>query len=373
MKYRFNLFLTVFWAIILPISLALTALETPSYNFDLVGYVASVYIASTKEPNKLQELTYADIKSFVPPRNFTQLTADKDYQERVYADAIALKQLVPFYAIRHAYVGLISFASSFSLNASKATYLISAIFAACSLVMIFLLFKHFNISLYLIPFIVYPIGLMEVASLASPDSMALFFALLIFYLWLQPSKILFYLSLFLCTLIPLVRTDYVIFSLLVFLYTLKSEKRIAIVGVVLSLASFWLAGKLAHGYGYLTLFNHQFIRLLVYPETSSLSTHLVDYVKGYLFSIRASISNIQTLLYIFTTYWLLINAKNKLTILQSPQLGVPYLFVVFHLALFPIFFTRHFVFSNIILFIFLVLTITKKQNGFMRPLNRPNA
>jgi len=153
-------------ATLFSILLAATAVRSPANNFDLIGYVASVYAQQTEDPIRLHHLTYADIEQSIPHKDFTILTETPGYIATVHNDAEALRQQIPFYAIRHAYVQLISSATSLDISVTKATFLISAIFAGCSVFLTFMLFSHFKVSLYLIPFIAFPLGLREVGSLA---------------------------------------------------------------------------------------------------------------------------------------------------------------------------------------------------------------
>jgi len=191
--------------------------------------------------------------------------------------------------------------------------------------------------------------------------MALFFSLLAYYLWLQPGRAFLYLSLLICVLMPLIRTDYIIFSLLIFAcsFKLHSTAYLSLAGTLLSLGAFWAAGKLAHGYSYATLFQHQFVHLLAYPAQAGHTLHFMDYVNGYFYTLFDSVKGHQTLLYIIAAHIFIADRLHGRVLLNNPDFNIPFLFFLLHFLLFPSFYPRHFVFSSLLIFIQIMLLITQ--------------
>lgn len=149
----------------------------PEYNWDMIAYVAAAYYKDDYRGVDLTRETYGDIKKEVNAKRFSKLIIG-EYRETVFRDPASLEQQLPFYSLRVAYIELIRLFKRFGLSYTKATYVISAIFASLSVLVLGLIILEAAVSIAILPFIVALTGYFEIARLSTPDAMACFFSLL---------------------------------------------------------------------------------------------------------------------------------------------------------------------------------------------------
>src|SRR5690242_17296374 len=146
----------------------------PERNWDMIAYVAAAYYKDGYRGADLTRETYGDIKKGISAKRFSKLVTG-EYRETVFRDPASLEQQLPFYSPRVAYVELIRLFKYFGLSYTKATYVISAIFASLSVLVLGLIILEATVSIAILPFIVALTGYSEIARLSTPDAMACFF------------------------------------------------------------------------------------------------------------------------------------------------------------------------------------------------------
>jgi hypothetical protein len=150
------------------------SIHSPHWNWDLVPYVACVLESQFTDPADLQAATFEEIRRIVPPSRFVALTSG-DYFGDVFRDPEALRQQLPFYRIKPAYLELLRLLASAGLSPVTATLAVSIAASVSFAVLVF-----FWLRIYLAPRASGPfavllsllIGLPIVARISSPDAIS---------------------------------------------------------------------------------------------------------------------------------------------------------------------------------------------------------
>jgi len=318
--------------------------KKPSYNWDMIGYVAAALSAEGYQGASLNKATYDSVRSEVGPHTFDQLTQD-DYRETVFRDPASLAQQLPFYRIRPLYVGLIRVVHAMGLEYPKSTYVVSAIFAALSVVLLAFVAREIGAPVIAVPLVVLFSGFIDIARLSTPDAMACFFALLTIYALIRGSTLVF----FLAAVLPLVRTDFLLLSLLVLGHSfIFGQRKYAITSMTAACVLYELVVRMNGAYEWSTLFNTSLIHKTAYPAALIPSHAIGDYLRPY-----ASMAYDFTLQPHFVIYglalWFLMRNKTRPPSadwrLLSAVFIIPMAFVAIHLLLFPAMTYRFFVFA----------------------------
>lgn len=329
----------------------------PAYNWDMIGYVASAYKSDGFSNLDLLEATYSDVKNEVSAEKFSAMTTG-DYRATVYQDYKSLEQQLPFYTPRVIYIALVKVAGIFGLSYSVGTYLVSSIFACASVLVIAVMLKQLSLPIYALPFIVVFSGLLQIARLSTADAMACFFSLAALSVFLSGKS--YYLAL--AVLLPLVRTDFVILSVLLAFLGFFSGRRLAsILAASIAVILYLGVNKLMGNYGWLTIFNFTLIGIDPYPADMIVSNSLVDYVRPYLSAGWNLVKHAHGIIYLLSLsifFHLVRKTEFNISSMYSAVL-VSLLFVVLHLVAFPVYMDRFFTFAAIICLIFIFSSIKK--------------
>lgn len=330
----------------------------PERNWDMVAYVAAAYHSDGYRGADLTRETYGDIKKGVSAKRFSKLVTG-GYRETVFRDPASLEQQLPFYSARVGYIELIRLAKHFGLSYTKATYVISAIFASLSVVVLGLIISERSVSIAILPLVVALTGYWEIAQLSTPDAMACFFSLLGIYSLIRKGKLVF----FVAAILPLIRTDFILLSGLLMIFTYRQGARYISLFSLLSAAAIYISvNKLAGNYGYLTLFNFTFIGPLnPYPENIVVSRQVGDYVIPYVRLLQSVISHPHAVVYALALYLFGLNGVK----VEGDKVHfyclsfLPFVFTVAHMLLFPSDHFRFFVFSASLILVWSLTAIAQ--------------
>ncbi|WP_233843586.1 hypothetical protein [Dyella sp. 2HG41-7] len=318
--------------------------KKPTNNWDLIGYVATAYSADGYRGADLNKMTYDSVRNAVDANTFAQLTQG-DYRETVFRDPTSLAQQLPFYRIRVLYVGLIRMIHALGLNYPESTYAISAVFAALSVVLLALVAHNIGAPIAAVPLVVAFTGFVDIARLSTPDAMACFFSMLTIYMLIRRNMWAFLLA----ALLPLIRTDLLLLSLLVLGHAfLFGQRKFALASMMMACLLYLLTVKMNHAYGWLTLFNTSLIHKTAYPATLLPSHALDDYLRPYASTIYNFTMHPHFVIYSLAIWLLISNGARALRIerrLISAVFVIPMAFVAAHLLLFPADTYRFFVFA----------------------------
>lgn len=332
----------------------------PAHNFDIVGYVAAIHYNQGLRGAALADRVYTEVTREIGEARLHKLMSGS-YGETVYRDPVSLEQQVPFYAIRMGYLWALQALHATGASYAKATYLASALFQALSVLVLGGLASRAGVSCWAVPFVAFLTGYVGLAQTSSPDAMACLMALLATAqaarqgIWAYP----------LAVVLPLVRTDFVLFSApLLLLLAYRGNRVLAIVSLGAAALCYLAANALNGNYGYLAIFQFTLIGLDPYPADMAISTRISDYLVAYIGLARGLAASSHISLYFVAAYvaamrWqrLWKDADFQLLLL------VPTAFLTAHLILFPVYSDRYFVYAASVI---LLWTLSQLQEPVPR-------
>ena len=319
----------------------------PYYAWDVIGYVASAYELSGLSGDALRNSTYDDVRSAVPPHTFLKLIDGgfTHYRSTVYEDTSSFQQQLPFYRIRYIYVWTTYILGELVGSFTQATLLISA--AAGFLIVLIsgsLFWKVKSVIAFLsVPPAIIFAGALKLSRLTQPDAMAvLAVVFLCAFILVKRHKLVA----LLIALLPLFRTDYLIFALVAsFILFLRSSSKLAMLSASFALLIYFAANHFAENYGYALIFNFTLIdHWNPYPLTMTISDNVHDYAEVYIKGIWKLADTPKIYLYpvITTAVIFFTSAQSRY---QNRFFAVYFaclFFVTAHFLLFPAVFWRHY-------------------------------
>jgi len=248
---------------------------------------------------------------------------------------------------------------------------VSAVSTILGLWFIFIAFRPYiaNLLMYSIPPLGMALGLLELTKLSGPDGMAFMMVSISAYLLLEKQ---WKLLLLILPVIVLVRTDLIIFSLIVPLHILffgYYRKSLAIISLLSSLLTFYIINAYYGYYGWQTLMYHTFIQPLTNPGTSSSPFTISNYIDALYTGFKVLPVNNAFFVYlslcILTVYCIpkkLVTVKRlSMTTINMYFIALSSLFyVLLHFLLFPVSWERFFFGQYILGLCFLLWLLTDK-------------
>jgi len=331
----------------------------PLRNWDMVAYVATAYHKDGYRGADLARETYGDIRKTVSSARFAVLTTG-EYRETVFKDPVSLEQQIPFYSIRVAYIELIRLLKKTGLSYTRSTFVISACFAALSVLALGLLILKTSVPIGMLPIVAAVTGYTDLARLSTPDAMACFFSLLGIYSLMAKGRMVFPVA----AILPLIRTDLILLSgFLMGYYILRGKRLLASLFLLAAVGFYILVTKQNEGYGYLTLFNFAFMGPPApYPADIVISTQLGDYLAPYWILFNNLIFHSHSVIYVVALYlfWLKRGQMEN----QAEFYGlfaIPFIFTTAHLLLFPSDHYRFFTFSASLILLWILSSLARSR------------
>jgi hypothetical protein len=351
-------------------------LKQPHQDWDMIAYVASAYQLDGYRGHDLLERTYRDVRSDVSDEQFETLIEghrpaplyERTYRKTVSSDPKSLSEQIPFYSIRIVYVELLRAVGHLVENYSKSSYILSATFSALSVVVLSRILSFANVHFVALPFVVMVSGIAELARISSADSLAFFISILCILAFLNRSAMSFVLA----AILPAMRTDYLLVSVLILLVEFIRGRRIAAVASAsLAMALYIGINKHSGNYGWVTLIK-QSLAPMPYPADPSAPLHWKDYIRPYITATYHLLTSGQFIIYFLSMYFgysvfrirrrlprvssitryiLLLCKRDPKT---SALLIIPLLFLAGHLLLFPFYDPRFFVFSAALVLVWIL-------------------
>lgn len=327
---------------------------SPSYNWDIVAYVAAANHQDGLRGRELSSTTYNELQREVDARTFKELTAG-DYVDVVFKDPDFLEQQLPFYTIKVAYIQLMRVLKTLGVSYTSSTYILSATFASASVLMLAIFLFHFGVPILWLPVAATVAGYGTIASYSTPDAIACFFALLLIYLFSKGSRALYLVS----ALLPLVRTDLAILSILTMGFDFYRKRSIyPILSATAALALYVVINKVAGSYGWLALFNFTFIKITPYPAGMKISDDIGSYLQAYVTGLQALTSSRHITIYILVLFVFIFRQGHKrLNSEINVVTMICLLYASAHFALFPVYEDRFFAFPASLLFLSLIVSL----------------
>ena len=343
----------------------ISGITSPSYNWDIVAYVAAAYQQDGLTGKALSAATYNEIRREVDADTFKELTAG-EYVDVVFQDPSSLEQQMPFYTIKVAYIQLMHVLKKLGVSYTSSTYIISAVFTSASVLMMALYLFHFGVPMLWLPVLAAVSGYGTTASYSTPDAMGCFFALLLIYLLIRRRRASYIVS----AILPVVRTDLVILSILAMASDFFRNKRYyAVLSAAAALTLYFVINRLAGNYGWLHLLNFTFIKITPYPKSMEISHDVHAYLGAYVTGFRNLISSRHIVIYVFVSYIFFIRQAYKSLSSEINTITTTcLLYVAAHFALFPAYEDRFFAFPASLLFLSLIVSLF--YSGSQSPLQK---
>lgn len=330
------------WFVALATALIVGAagVATPLYNWDLINYVASAYAWEGLTGRPLSDRVYGDVAAEVGPNVFGALTQG-DYRATVHGDPEALRQQMPIVRIRVVYLGLMRLLHAAGATYPQATYLVSAAAASAAVLVLGLICRSLGLSLFVVPLVVVSCGYVRLARLSTPDAITCLATLLMVWLVLTRRPAAHAVA----AVLPLVRTDFVLLSMLAAAYGWLDGRRTTAVASAFVAVSLYLGlDTMNGGYGWRTLVNVTFIGgAHPYPKTMPLATGVRPYVDAYLRGAWSILRHPHVFIYGAAVGVLWPTARRRT--LPREQLAILVImmaFVASHWVLFPVYGERFF-------------------------------
>lgn len=332
---------TLLLAILFSVFLSLYGYFNPAYNWDIIGYVAGVNYSEGFRGDDLQTRTFEDIKKQVDPSTYNELVSATPYRTIVASDSTSLEQQMPFYTIRMAYLKAMNWVSdTFGFTLAKSTYVISSVFAGlCAFVLLLFFPATRKTFVILFPLIILFAGFGELASFSTPDSMASLLAVLSLYFysrkWLAALAAL--------TLLPFVRTDFILLAGLIALCAIYKKQFIrAALFLVLPFIAYSYVNRTNDNYGYLKILNFTLMNNDPHPATMAIETSLGPYLKIYAEGFSKFVGHRHFLIFLGYFFVWFKYMRNKKMQELNEQIFIVLSFVILHMLLFPAYYQRFF-------------------------------
>jgi len=333
------------------------AIAHPVYNWDMLGYVASILSITDNNPVTIHAAVYSGLANYVDAESFTELTSSTQYRQVMYEEAGAFAQQIPFYKIRVLFLFIIKGVSALGVDLFQALHLVSATLGTASLLVIYFGLRRYIHPLFwlLIPWLFYRFTHdLIILCHGGVDMLAFFWLSVVSVLYVNKFRYLLW-------LLPIgivIRTDLIIFvGLMLFLLyaTRELPLRQLVLCAVVSLVLYLATNTWAGNYGWKAIVFFVFV-------SDMIATHPQNYakigfsVKDYLGFLQSPIGWISKLGYLAATgcmasgsYWLYTRRRTSRTAADKPTTRLVYLsfvaiaYMLFHYLLFPALLMRFFV------------------------------
>ncbi len=242
---------------------------SPSLNWDVIGYVGAAKALGESDPTAVHQFTFAMIQGAVLPAVFQAFITGPD-PHGIFSDPHALFELLPFYQIRIGYILLVRLLSLVGVSMVTATFAISAVSVALTLVLLFYMSRTFLAPQLriVIPLAALAFGFTDIARMSTPDGLALLTIIGCCFLFLKNEVV------FLQRILPLlglIRTDLSLFSLamLVALFTRSDAAKREIGVAMVATVAICIGVEAVFGHpGWATILYVTLVQPLPYPISS---------------------------------------------------------------------------------------------------------
>lgn len=312
----------------------------PINNWDVIGYLASLFWLEGFDAIQIHALTYSSLEAAVSPSRFTMLSEAGAYHSAVHNDPNALLAQVPFYATRILLLTMAQGLYLFGIEPIQALHLVNA----CAITLLWILMaqwvlpKHTS-SWWLLLLLFALAGAVSLGRTVTPDALSALVAFASIKACLSKHRLAWLGPL----LLPLARTDYVLLSGLICLWQFWQHKQWKWVLVAaISGSIMWSLNNWAGHYGYRIIMQFTLLDAVAFPAQMPITWSLADYPSFLWLGIRELASG--------TALWLVlagtVYAKfRKLTFSSDEKsvLVVIGLFTAVHFLIFPAGFQRFYV------------------------------
>lgn len=312
----------------------------PINNWDIIGYLASLFWLEGFSPSDIHALTYSSLQAVVSPDRFTMLSEAGAYHSAIHGDAGALMAQIPFYATRVLLLSMARGLGALGIEPVQAFHLINA----SAMTLLWLLLARWvtpvhKSSWWLLLLIFALAGAFSLGRTVTPDALSALVAFASVLACLSKHRLAWLGPL----LLPLARTDYVLLSGLLCLWQFWQSKQLrwlviaSLSGAIMLALNHW-----AGHYGYRIIMQFTLLDAAAYPGQMAVTWGLADYPAFVLAGLRELASG--------TALWLVLASlvyarvrRLRFTANEKSILGLVLAFFLMHFLVFPAGFQRFYV------------------------------
>jgi hypothetical protein len=280
-KRIFYLSSTAFFVLVV-LFMVRRAYLAPSYNWDMIAYIASALSINHPDPAIYHSLAYSLVKASVPAQIFHSLISSP-YRHTVFQNFHAFQEQMPFYHVQPLYILLIYLLYKIGVGPVSATVYISIAsyvgIAATAFAWTRSIPKEAKPFIRVATaFLLLTSPLWQISKLSTPDALAIFLLVLGTYFYTRGKRhamgLAFALSIF-------ARPDSLIFVslILIYIFFVEQWKVSSAVYLVISVVTYFAISLLAHGYSWHTLVGYTFFGYSAYPRQAVWHFGVISYIK----------------------------------------------------------------------------------------------
>lgn len=345
---------------VIAIIVGIWGVTKPLYCWDIAGYVGAAYKADGLSREEVFRRSWQDMRESLTSGYYTYMTSGK--HALASESEIAYDQLICFYDHRVALVSAARIVGRCGWSYSRSILLVCSLSAALLVVMVGLFCIQLDIPVWVLPVIASLSGITELATSSTPDAMASLAAVSLVYMYIRGIRY----WMILVMLLPLIRTDHIVWAALFSAYAfVQGHRRSALLASGVAVLVYLINTKLHPGYSWATLFEHTVCGPFMFPGDIKASFDFRLYISRMWTSLGDALNNIQVaVIFLGGIAWMMNREKGKA--LEAWLLFVcPFVFMVMHQLLFPVYLPRFYVFPTVLVMLFLLknLSMLRERHG----------
>ena len=356
------------------LAIAILSYQLPQHNWDTLGHLGGALHFGTEDPVQLHRQTYELAKRTLPADKFLALTDGNSVRKVWSSDPQAFLQNLPFYEPR-VLVTLPAYAAyKAGVNPILYMRLQSSVAAGLGVFLFTLILACYGRAwlLLLMPVLALVSGVLDSARFEGADALSFFGYALAVFLFLKRS----WWTLVVLALLPLTRSDMVIYCVPVLIY-FAFVFRVRLLFVVLAIAvclSVYLGVNHAFGnYGWVKQFYVVHMEYLAYPADVNVSFSFYQYLVAVIRGTLHLVLNYQFQLFILmavilgSVCYLRFRERGRIDMREEYALGLCILsiyFVIAHFLVFPIMHTRYFAGPYLHVTVFAAAVVSKLASEY---------
>lgn len=264
----------------------------PYFNYDVIGYVGTVYAYSDKNPEIIHRKTFDNLAKHAPPDEYQLITGTRCPQNAstalrrdIAGNPVHFVQQLPFYSVKPIYPGLMYLLDKAGIDPVPASQLISrTAYVGLGLVLFLWLLSSLPplLALVVAGSMASISHVLELAYLSTPDALSSFCLTAALALLTEGGRKR--ISLLIFAFAVAIRPDNIVllfWMALVVAYHFRRDYAWIAASVLLGLAIYLAETRLSGNYGWKTLFYYAFVQMLPEPAGFHSPLALADYLRIY--------------------------------------------------------------------------------------------
>ena len=349
------------------IAIAVFSYTLPQNNWDMLGHLGGALHFAIDDPEQLHRETYGLAQQTLSPEDYRELTHGNTERKAWSSDASAFLQVLPFYEPRVLVTGPAYLAYKSGVNPILYMRLQSSVAAALGVLLFTLVLAQYCRSwlVLAVPLLALISGVLDVARFEGADALSFLGYAAAVFLFARRSRW----ALLVLALLPLTRSDMVIYSIpaiLYFAYVFRGNITLSLLAIVVCLSAYFGVNFLFANYGWVKQFYVAQIQYLSHPADISVTLSVSEYIGAVIRGSMKLIYNYQFQFFalisviICSAYYMRMAISGLRVIADEYALGLCLLAVYFvgaHFLVFPSMHTRYFAGQYLHVAIFAVVVV----------------